>query len=76
MKDPRIEMNELEVSTITKTSHGYELTDRYGDIIGSFKDWESVAAMFRKQDFSEEYIAKRLADLNRLAATTIDETNE
>jgi hypothetical protein len=32
--------------------------------------------MFRKQDFSEEYIAKRRADLNRNATTKIDETNE
>jgi len=59
-------MNELEVSTITKTGHGYELTDSTGNIIGSFKDWEPVAEIFREQDFSEEYICKRLADLTGL----------
>ena len=32
--------------------------------------------MFRKQDFSEEFIAKRRADLDRSLTTVIDETNE
>ena len=32
--------------------------------------------MFREHDFSEEYIAKRKADLERSSQTMIDETNE
>ncbi|WP_035359794.1 hypothetical protein [Edaphobacter aggregans] len=69
-------MDELETAIITKTGHGFEVTDNYGDIIGSFKDWSQVADMFRKRDFSEEYIAKRRADLDRNATVRIDETNE
>ncbi len=69
-------MDELETAIITKTGHGYEVTDNFGDILGSFKSWDKVADMFRKRDFSEEYIAKRRADVDRNATTKIDETNE
>ena len=69
-------MDELETAIITKTEHGFELTDNFGEIIASFKDWNHVADMFRKRDFSEEYIAKRRADLDRNAVTTIDEMDE
>ena len=69
-------MDELETAIITKTGHGFEVTDNFGDILGSFKNWDQVADMFRKQDFSEEYIAKRRADLDRNVTTKIDETNE
>lgn len=69
-------MDELETAIITKTGHGFEVTDNSGEIIGTFKDWDQVADMFRKRDFSEQYIAKRRADLDRNATTKIDETNE
>jgi hypothetical protein len=69
-------MDELETAIITKTGHGFEVTDNFGDILGSFKNWDQVADLFRKQDFSEEYIAKRRADIDRNATTTNDETNE
>jgi hypothetical protein len=69
-------MDELETAIITKTGHGFEVTDNFGDIIGSFRDWDQVAGMFRGRDFSEEYIAKRRADIDRSANTKINETNE
>lgn len=69
-------MDELETAIITKTGHGFEVTDNFGDILGSFNTWDQVADMFRKQDFSEEYIAKRRVDVDRNATTKIDETNE
>lgn len=69
-------MDELETAIITKTGHGFEVTDNFGDILGSFNTWDQVADMFPKQDFSEEYIAKRQADLNRNATSKINETNE
>ena len=69
-------MDELETAIITKTGHGFEVTDNFGDIIGSFRDWEQVAEMFRSQDFSEEYIAKRRADLERASVTVIYEAND
>ena len=69
-------MDELETASITKTGHGFEVTDNFGNIIGSFKDWNQVADMFRKRDFSEEYIAKRRADLHRNGVATIDEMDE
>jgi hypothetical protein len=69
-------MDELETAIITKTGHGFEVTDNFGDILGSFRNWDQVADMFRKRDFSEEYIAKRRADLDRNATTKIDEINE
>jgi hypothetical protein len=69
-------MDELETVIITKTGHGFEVTDNFGDFIGSFRDWGQIADMFRKRDFSEEYIAKRRADLDRSATTKINETNQ
>jgi hypothetical protein len=71
-----VAMDQLETAIINKTGHGFEVTDNFGDIIGSFRDWDQVAEMFRKQDFSEEYIAKRRADIDPNASTKIDETNE
>lgn len=73
--DVRNEMDELETAIITKTGHGFEVTDNFGEILGSFKDWDQVADMFRKRDFSEEYISKRRADLDCGATTKIDESN-
>lgn len=69
-------MEELEIAIIRKTGHGYEVTDSFGDIIASFSEWSHVANLFRSQDFSEEYIAKRHADLDRGAKTKVDETKE
>ena len=69
-------MDELETAIITKTDHGFEVTDNFGEIIGSFSDWDHVADMFRKRDFSEEYIGKRWADLTRNGVATIDEVDE
>lgn len=64
-------MDELETAIIAKTNYGYEVRDNLGDIIGSFKDWDQVAELFRKQEFSEEYIANRQIDLGQ-----IDDTKE
>jgi hypothetical protein len=69
-------MDELETAIITKTGHGYEVTDSFGEIIGSFSEWNQVADMFRRRDFSEEYMAKRRADIERASMTTMNETNE
>jgi hypothetical protein len=69
-------MDELETAIITKTGHGFEVTDNFGDIIGSFRNWDQIADMFRKRDFSDEYIAKRRADLERNGGATIDEVDE
>ena len=69
-------MDELETAIITKTGHGFEVTDNFGEIIGSFRDWGQVADMFRKRDFSEEYIAKRRADLSRNGVAAIDGVDE
>jgi hypothetical protein len=69
-------MEDLETAIITKTGHGFEITDSFGEIVGSYKDWSQVEDMFRRNDFSEEYIAKRRADLDRSSTTKIDETNE
>jgi hypothetical protein len=69
-------MDELETAIITKTGHGFEVTDNFGEIIGTFRDWDQVADMFRRRDFSEEYIAKRRADLTRNGVATIDEVDE
>lgn len=59
-----------------RTDHGFEVTDNLGDIIGRFMGWEQVAAIFRKNDFSEEHISKRRADLDHGVTTKIDEENE
>jgi hypothetical protein len=69
-------MDTLETAIITKTGHGFEVTNDFGDVIGSYSDWSRVADMFRKRDFSDEYIAKRRADLDKTSHTKIDETNE
>ena len=71
-----LEMDELESAIITKTNHGYEVTDSFGDFIGSFSEWSKVADMFRRADFSEEYIAKRKADLERGSMTSVNEAND
>ena len=69
-------MAQLETAVITRTDYGFEMTDNTGENIGNFSDWNQVAEMFRQQHFSEEYIAKRKFDLDHLAKTEIDETNE
>lgn len=69
-------MNELETAIITKTGHGFEVADNFGEIIGSFKNWNQVANMFRSEDFSEEYIAKRKADLYQNGTMPIDEPGD
>ena len=66
----------LETTNITRNGHGYQIADALGNVIGNFRDWSQVAEVFRGQDFSEEYIAKRKADLDQNATTTVDETND
>lgn len=66
----------LETANIVKTPHGFEITDRRGEIIANYETWEQVAGSFRQQDFSEEYIAKRKADIDRGDTVQIDETDE
>jgi hypothetical protein len=65
MSRGNININQLEAAIITKTGNGFEVADNFGEIIGNYKDWSQVADVFRSQDFSEEYIAKRRADLDR-----------
>lgn len=31
-------MDELETAIITKTGHGFEVTDNFGDILGKFQE--------------------------------------
>jgi hypothetical protein len=71
-----LEMDQLETAIITRNDHGFEVSDSFGEIIGNYRNWGQVAAMFREHDFSEEYIAKRKRDLERSSQTTIDESNE
>jgi hypothetical protein len=66
----------LETANIAKTPHGFEITDSRGEIIANYETWEQVADSFRSQDFSEEYIAKRKADIDRGDSAQIDETDE
>jgi hypothetical protein len=69
-------IEDLETAIITRTGHGFEVSDSFGEIIGSYRDWKQVEDMFRRNDFSEEYIAKRKADIDRQATTKISEVNE
>jgi hypothetical protein len=71
-----VPIEDLETAIITKTGHGFEISDSFGEIIGSYKDWRQVEDMFRGNDFSEEYIAKRKADIDRQTTTRISEVNE
>ena len=48
----------IESAVIMKNSHGYELADSDGETIGFYPEWKQIADMFRRENFSEEYIAK------------------
>jgi hypothetical protein len=61
----------IESAVIVKNSHGYELTDSDGETIGFYPEWKQIADMFRREHFSEEYIAKRKAEISRGDETTI-----
>jgi hypothetical protein len=52
-------MDDLETAIITRSGDRFDLTDRFGEFIASFNNWNDVADLFRSQDYSEEYIAKR-----------------
>jgi hypothetical protein len=43
-------MSQLDTAVITRTNHGFEITDSAGENIGNYKHWEQVAEMFRQQD--------------------------
>ena len=66
---------QIETAIIMKNSHGYELTDSDGETIGFFPEWKQIADMLRRENFSEEYIAKRKAEINRGDETKIDEVD-
>jgi hypothetical protein len=57
--------SQIETAIIIKNSHGYELTDNDGETIGFYPAWKQIADMFRRENFSEEYIAKRKAEISR-----------
>jgi hypothetical protein len=51
----------IDTATITKTEFGYEIVNSRENLVAHFRDWESLATLFRDADYSEEYIAARRA---------------
>ena len=54
----------METAIITKTESGYALSDTSGDRIQIYQSWELIAEMFRKSDYSEEYIERRKTEVD------------
>jgi hypothetical protein len=66
----------LETVTIKRVDIGYELTGNDGVSIAVYRNWDPIEQMFRKADFSTEYIEMRKAEVDRGGETEIDETDE
>ena len=66
----------METVVLTRTHAGYEMIDGNGEDIAMFQTWEPVADMFRRADYSEEYIAGRKAKADAGESTEVDESNE
>jgi hypothetical protein len=68
--------NALETVRIRRVNIGYEVTGNDGDIMAVYRNWDPIEQMFRKADFSTEYIQMRKAEVDRGGETEIDETDE
>jgi hypothetical protein len=66
----------METAIITKTDSGYELSDTSGDRIQIYQSWELIADMFRKSDYSDEYIDLRKTEVDTAGSAKIDETDD
>ena len=66
----------METAIITKTESGYELSDTSGDRIQIYQSWELIAEMFRKSDYSDEYIDLRKTEVDTAGSAKIDETDD
>jgi hypothetical protein len=66
----------MESAIITKTDSGYELSDTSGDRIQIYQSWELIAEMFRKSDYSDEYIDLRKTEVDTAGSAKIDETDD
>ncbi|NYF91401.1 hypothetical protein RBB79_17385 [Tunturiibacter empetritectus] len=66
----------LEKIIIKRVDIGYELTGSDGVSIAVYLNWDPIEQMFRKADFSTEYIEMRKAEIDRGGETAIDETEE
>jgi hypothetical protein len=66
----------LETVTIKRVDIGYEVTGNDGVSIAVYRTWDPIEQMFRKADFSTEYIEMRKTEVDRGGETEIDETDE
>jgi hypothetical protein len=66
----------METAIITKTDSGYELSETSGDRIQIYQSWELIAEMFRKSDYSDEYIDLRKTEVDTAGSAKIDETDD
>lgn len=66
----------LETVTIKRVDVGYELTCTDGVSIVVYRSWDPIEQMFRRGDFSTEYIEMRKAEVDRDSETEVDETDE
>jgi hypothetical protein len=66
----------METVVLAKTGAGYEMSDGSGETIAWFQSWEPVADMFRRADYSEEYIASRKVKADTGDQAVVDEKNE
>jgi hypothetical protein len=66
----------MKSAIITKTDSGYELSDTSGDRIQIYQSWELIAEMFRKSDYSDEYIDLRKTEVDTAGSAKIDETDD
>ncbi|WP_353069877.1 hypothetical protein RBB75_06045 [Tunturibacter empetritectus] len=66
----------LEKIIIKRVDIAYELTGSDGVSIAVYLNWDPIEQMFRKADFSTEYIEMRKAEIDRGGETAIDETEE
>ena len=66
----------METAIITKTESGYELSEASGDRIQIYQSWELIAEMFRKSDYSDEYIDLRKTEVDTAGSAKIGETDD
>ena len=59
-----------------KLESGYELSEASGDRIQIYQSWELIAEMFRKSDYSDEYIDLRKTEVDTAGSAKIDETDD
>jgi hypothetical protein len=66
----------METAIITKTESGYELSDTSGDRIQIYQSWDLIAEMFRKSDYSDEYIDLRKTEVDTAGSAKMDGTED